>query len=261
MIAEARVIEDDPPPLVLSQFKWETWQNPGLPRMPTDIGSDAAAPRRELTGLAGTPTSADQRATSRTSAWLTGTLGGGGSCCSGGGAAERGAPHMAGWGFAAEVVPPGGGAGRGGSEWGADGGKPEGKGSSSNTPEPPRGIPYPLQWLDEKNSLGIKEPVRRKDRKGDIRFVCDDTNCSIESDTSFITMLYSKPGATQESCRIALSGADSRRLPLAAVAAGSEICVKHPSGDIALLVVQVKSTALPKSGISFLTADMTVWRA
>ncbi|MFE6398263.1 serine/threonine-protein kinase [Streptomyces alboflavus] len=151
--------------------------------------------------------------------------------------------------------------GSGGSESGADGGKPEGKGSSSNTPEPPRGIPYPLQWLDEKNSLGIKEPVRRKDRKGDIRFVCDDTNCSIESDTSFITMLYSKPGATQESCRIALSGADSRRLPLAAVAAGSEICVKHPSGDIALLVVQVKSTALPKSGISFLTADMTVWRA
>ena len=40
-----------PPPLVLAQFKWETWQNPGLPRMPTDIGTDGPAPRRELTGL------------------------------------------------------------------------------------------------------------------------------------------------------------------------------------------------------------------
>ena len=40
-----------PPPLVLSEFKWETWQNPGLPRMPTDIGTDGPAPRRELTGL------------------------------------------------------------------------------------------------------------------------------------------------------------------------------------------------------------------
>lgn len=135
------------------------------------------------------------------------------------------------------------------------------EGSSSNTPKPPQAIPYPFQWLDEKNSLNIKEPVERKDRKGDIRFVCNDTNCSLESDTSVITMLYSKPGATRESCRIALSGADSRRLPLAAAAAGSEICVKHPSGDIALLVIQVKSTALPKSGISFMTADMTVWRA
>jgi hypothetical protein len=40
-----------PPPLVLAQFKWETWQNPGLPRMPTDIGQDGPAPRRELNGL------------------------------------------------------------------------------------------------------------------------------------------------------------------------------------------------------------------
>lgn len=155
-----------------------------------------------------------------------------------------------------------GGSGSDGSASGeAKAGEAGAKGSSSNTPKPPQAIPYPFQWLDEKNSLNIKEPVERKDRKGDIRFVCNDTNCSLESDTSVITMLYSKPGATRESCRIALSGADSRRLPLAAAAAGSEICVKHPSGDIALLVIQVKSTALPKSGISFMTADMTVWRA
>ncbi|MFI6284964.1 serine/threonine-protein kinase [Streptomyces sp. NPDC051018] len=132
---------------------------------------------------------------------------------------------------------------------------------SSTASESPQAVPYPLQWMDEKNSLSIKEPVRREGRKGDIRFGCEETGCSLESDTSVISLLYAKPGATLESCRIALDGADSKTLPLAAVAGGSEICVEHPSGDIALLVVQVKSTALPDAGVSFLTADMTVWRA
>ncbi|MEU9473943.1 serine/threonine-protein kinase [Streptomyces avermitilis] len=141
-------------------------------------------------------------------------------------------------------------------------------GAGGRTPEtpspsptaPPQAVAHPLQWLDEKNSLDIKEPVERKDRKGDIRFVCKETSCALESDTSVISMLYSKPGATPDSCRLALTGAASHRLPLAAAAAGSEICIKHPSGDIALLVIQVKSTALPNSGVSFITADMTIWR-
>ncbi|MFD0549169.1 serine/threonine-protein kinase [Streptomyces rectiviolaceus] len=137
---------------------------------------------------------------------------------------------------------------------------PDASRPSSNASTPPRAIAYPQEWFDEKNSVSLREPVDRKDRKGDIRFVCGET-CALESDKSMFTMLYSKPGATLDSCRIALKGADSHDLPLAAVAAGSEICVKHPSGDIALLVVQVKSTALPKGGFSFLTADMTVWRA
>ncbi|MEU2562959.1 serine/threonine-protein kinase [Streptomyces longispororuber] len=124
----------------------------------------------------------------------------------------------------------------------------------------PRPLPYPQVWLDAKKSVSFDEPVQRKDRKGDIRFDCEGDNCYLDSRTSLITMLYSKPGADLEACRIALDGADSRRLPLAGVAAGSEICVKHPSGDIALLVVQVKSTALPRGGFSFLTADMTIWR-
>ncbi|MGW2780119.1 serine/threonine-protein kinase [Streptomyces populi] len=120
---------------------------------------------------------------------------------------------------------------------------------------------HPLQWLDDEHSLYIEQPVDRDDAKGDIRFVCDASSCALASDTSVITMLYTeKPGATLDSCRIALTGATSHRLPLAAAAAGSEICVKHPSGDIALLVIQVKSTALADKG-SFLTADMTVWRA
>lgn len=136
---------------------------------------------------------------------------------------------------------------------------PDASRPSSTAATQPRAVAYPQQWLDEKNSLSLKEPVSRKDRKGDIRFVCGDS-CALESDKSVITMLYGKPGATLDSCRLLLKGADSHRLPLAAAAAGSEICVKTPSGDIALLVVQVKSTALPKGGFSFLTADMTVWR-
>ena len=116
--------------------------------------------------------------------------------------------------------------------------------------------------LTEKNSLSIKTLEERKDRKGDIRFVCKDAGCALESDTSVITTLYSKPGATLDSCRLGLTGAKSHSFPLAAAAAGSEICVKSPSGDIALLVVQVKSTALwDTPGISFLTADVTVWRS
>ncbi|MFJ4567169.1 hypothetical protein ACIP4U_26390 [Streptomyces caelestis] len=61
-----------------------------------------------------------------------------------------------------------------------------------------------------------------------------------------------------DECRFLLGGAERHRWPLASVAAGSQICVKHPSGDIALLVVQTKSTALPE--LAFLMVDMTVWK-
>ncbi|MFD9434078.1 protein kinase [Streptomyces sp. NPDC060002] len=136
---------------------------------------------------------------------------------------------------------------------------PDGGGSSSAVPKAPQATAYPLQWLDAKTSLDIKEPVRREDSKGDIRFTCETTGCALESDTSVFNMVFGDPGGGLESCRIVLTGAKSHRLPLAAAAAGSEICVKHPSGDIALLVIQVKSTALPDN--AFVTADMTVWRA
>lgn len=68
------------------------------------------------------------------------------------------------------------------------------------------------------------------------------------------------PGATYETCRRLTSDPEaSRELLLADKAAGSEICVKHRNGDIALLVIQVKSTAMREDG--FLTFDMTVWPA
>ncbi|WP_200301830.1 serine/threonine-protein kinase [Streptomyces adelaidensis] len=138
---------------------------------------------------------------------------------------------------------------------------PEGASPSPTEPEQPRPTAYPQRFLNEKNSLGIRKPIDREDRKGDIRFSCEEPSCALESDTSVITMLFADPGAGLDTCRIALTGATSHSFTLAAAAAGSEFCVKHPSGDIALLVIQTKSTALPDSGVSFVSADMTVWRA
>ncbi|MEU2392743.1 protein kinase [Streptomyces sp. NPDC007369] len=159
-------------------------------------------------------------------------------------------------------------------------GKGAGDGSSTagdGTSGPPRaqaGTPRPTaytqQWLDDKTSVNIKEPTRQENTKGDIRFTCDGGkykgDCSLVSDTSVMNLAFTKQGATFEDCRALLGRADfgdagQRRLSLAAVAAGSEICVRHPSGDIALLVVQVKSTAAVPRVPGFLTADMTVWRA
>ncbi|MEU6007932.1 serine/threonine-protein kinase [Streptomyces sp. NPDC047453] len=141
---------------------------------------------------------------------------------------------------------------------GADDRAPEASRPSSTPTKPPQAVPYPFRLLDDKNSLSIKEPVERDDRKGDIRLVCKET-CGLESDTSVLTLLYGKPGAGLEKCRLALTSKNSHHLALDWAASGSEICVKHPSGDIALLVLLVKSTAMPK--IAFVTADMTVWRA
>jgi len=39
------------PPLILSEVKWEPWNNPGLPTHPQNLEGDGPAPRRDLTGL------------------------------------------------------------------------------------------------------------------------------------------------------------------------------------------------------------------
>ncbi|WP_369173555.1 serine/threonine-protein kinase [Streptomyces sp. R28] len=141
---------------------------------------------------------------------------------------------------------------------GAGDGTPAAAQPSPTVSTSPQATPYPLVWLDGKSSVSFKDPEdMRKDRKGDIRLVCGQT-CALESDTSEFALLYTKPGATLDSCRIALSDPEGRRLPLAATANGSEICIKHSSGDIALFVIQTQSTALPK--IAFVTANMTIWR-
>ncbi|KUO15746.1 hypothetical protein [Streptomyces dysideae] len=138
---------------------------------------------------------------------------------------------------------------------------PEASQPTSTAPEEPTAVAYPLQLLNEENSLSFQDPRQpREDRKGDIRFACEGTSCALASDTSVIAMLYGEPGATLDTCRSAVTGHNAgRSLPLAAAAAGSEICIKHNSGDIALFVIQVKSTAMPNIG--FVTGDLTVWRA
>jgi hypothetical protein len=116
--------------------------------------------------------------------------------------------------------------------------------------------------LDGENSLSITTGETREDREGDIRFACEQASCALESDTSVFSVLLGEPGATYEDCRLRFADAsdtDGHRLPLAIASAGTEICVKRRDGDIVLLVVQVKSTAMPDIG--FVTADMTVWRA
>ncbi|MBT2482412.1 serine/threonine-protein kinase [Streptomyces sp. ISL-94] len=129
---------------------------------------------------------------------------------------------------------------------------------SSSPPPKPVLLPYPMVRLDEKSSIGIKEPVQREDRTGDIRLNCENAGCALESDSSVITMLFGEPHGSLDECWILLKGATARSFSLAPAAAGSEFCVKHPSGDIALLVLQIKSTVGPAG---FVVADMTVARA
>ncbi|MEU6574125.1 serine/threonine-protein kinase [Streptomyces sp. NPDC046805] len=127
-------------------------------------------------------------------------------------------------------------------------------------PTTPEAVAYPVEYLNEKNSVSIEEPVDHRDRKGDIRLVCGAIECALESRTSVMTPLFGEPRASYDECSRILRDGKSHHLPLAAVAAGSEICVKHSSGDIALIVIQVKSTIRPQDGAAFVMADMTVWR-
>ncbi|MFE4647406.1 serine/threonine-protein kinase [Streptomyces sp. NPDC056707] len=130
---------------------------------------------------------------------------------------------------------------------------------SATAPASTHGEPHTGQWLDAKNSLSFKRPFQRKDRKGDIRFTCaKEVSCALESDTSVFTMVFGEPVAGVDECRLLTDGQKAHRLPLAAATMGSEICVQHRNGDVALLVIVTKSTAMPD--IAFVTADMTVWR-
>ncbi|MFF5496853.1 serine/threonine-protein kinase [Streptomyces aquilus] len=132
---------------------------------------------------------------------------------------------------------------------------------------PPRPHAYPQERLDENNSLYIHvaKPGTRDDRKGDIRLNCKEIGCALESDSSHMVQMFADPGTTFEDCELFLGGAKEDRFrdwSLAAAAAGTEYCVKHPSGDIALLVIQQKSTAMwDTPGMSAVTVDMTVWPA
>ena len=123
----------------------------------------------------------------------------------------------------------------------------------------PRAISYSALSVDANTSIDLTTGETREDRKGDIRFDCKDVGCALESDTSVFTMMFGEPGAGYEECELMTAGQKSKRLFLAAASAGMEICVRHRNGDIALLVVETKSTAV--SELAFLRSAVTVWRA
>ncbi|MEV6885819.1 serine/threonine-protein kinase [Streptomyces sp. NPDC051135] len=132
-------------------------------------------------------------------------------------------------------------------------------GSAVGTTTPPRARPHGGLLVNGDNSIDLTEGTMREDRKGDIRLDCADPGCALESDTGVFMMLFGDPGADYEECRAMTADHAEHRLSLAAASAGREICVRRSNGDIALLVVQVKSTAMPDS--AFVTMDTTVWPA
>ncbi len=140
----------------------------------------------------------------------------------------------------------------------ADGRTPQASEPSPAPPGTPRPIGLVLQRLDAKNSLSFQKPYQRDDREGDIRFDCEDAGCALESDTSVFIQMFTHEGVSLDECRLMLAPAGQRRWTLASVPVGGQICVKHASGDIALLTVQTKSTGLPE--LASVTMDMTIWR-
>ncbi|MFJ7630788.1 serine/threonine-protein kinase [Streptomyces sp. NPDC097595] len=131
--------------------------------------------------------------------------------------------------------------------------------STSPTPREPQAEPYAPIMVDAKHSVNLANPRKwLNGKQGDIRFSCQSVGCELKSDTSVFMLMYGKPGATLDECRMFLNHSKMRSLPLAGVANGSEICVKNASGDIALYVIATKSTALPE--FAFVQGDMTVWR-
>ncbi|MGW0510718.1 protein kinase domain-containing protein [Streptomyces olivaceoviridis] len=131
--------------------------------------------------------------------------------------------------------------------------------SPSPSPSQPQAEPYAPLMVDAKNPISIKDPFGKpKNDKGAIRFGCKTAGCELESDGSVFVQMVGGHGTTLDECRLFLKHATYHRLPLAASAAGTEICIKHPSGDIALFTIQTKSTALPDIG--FVSGDLAVWR-
>ncbi|GAQ52291.1 serine/threonine-protein kinase [Streptomyces acidiscabies] len=143
---------------------------------------------------------------------------------------------------------------------GAAGGKAAGSADQPSS-GPPEAVAHPLVRLDEKNSISLDAQGQRDDRKGDVRLVCGNSSCTLRSSTSAMSYLPAKPTNSYEECRTYLAGASTRgsELSLVVVAEGSRICVKHRSGAIGMLVIQIKSTYLPDSGVNFLMGDLTVW--
>ncbi|MFE1413621.1 serine/threonine-protein kinase [Streptomyces sp. NPDC085524] len=132
------------------------------------------------------------------------------------------------------------------------------------TPAPPRTpvpVPYPGLELQEDNSIDLKKPVLRADRTGDLRLKCKYGSCDLESGSSVITLLEAGASGTLDTCRTALERTERRKVELSLAAGGSQFCIKNPSGDIALFVLQLKQIIAMSDGPNWLTGDLTVWPA
>ncbi|MYX73142.1 serine/threonine-protein kinase [Streptomyces sp. SID3915] len=134
--------------------------------------------------------------------------------------------------------------------------------SSANSSGEPQPEPFPLVSLDAKSSLSLErlDPVL-PNRKGDIRFGCASVGCELDSEDTVFIQMAGAHGTTLDDCRFMLKSAKKlgyNSLPLAAAAAGTEICMQDTEGDIGLYVIQTKSTAIPE--LAFLQGDLTIWR-
>ncbi|WP_030769493.1 serine/threonine-protein kinase [Streptomyces sp. NRRL F-2664] len=135
---------------------------------------------------------------------------------------------------------------------------------AASVSQPPRPVPHPGVELNEKNSISLKEPVQHEDgdRSGDIRMRCGmASGCRMESDDSVFSMPQKAGTGSLDACREQLRHARQHDLTLHVMAAGSEVCVRHPSGDIALFVIGIKSAPGLSKDPSWIRADLTVWRA
>ncbi|MFH9676354.1 serine/threonine-protein kinase [Streptomyces sp. NPDC017405] len=131
--------------------------------------------------------------------------------------------------------------------------------SPSAAPSRPRTDAYPGLYLDAKKPVSFADPDGKpKNGEGDLRFDCATIGCELKSDSSVFVQIFGGHGTTLDECRLILQDATKHTWTLSAAAAGSEFCIRHPSGDIALFVVQTKSTAVPEA--AFLEGDLTIWR-
>ncbi|WP_432057295.1 protein kinase domain-containing protein [Streptomyces sp. bgisy022] len=146
-----------------------------------------------------------------------------------------------------------------GADAGASAGRDTGAGGAADTGGKPRAHGYSGLMLTPDNSLRTSDGTVHDNRTGDITFGCSGDGCELDSDTVVFTQVFGAPGdGTYDTCDLLTKGQKPGDHPLAAAAAGSEICIRDGDGTVGLLVVQVKSTALPEAG--FVTVDMTVWR-
>ncbi|WP_030601538.1 protein kinase domain-containing protein [Streptomyces achromogenes] len=131
--------------------------------------------------------------------------------------------------------------------------------SPSASPARPVAEDHAGSYLNATTPLSIEHPDGKgKDDKGALRLGCRTIGCELDAGDSTIVQMYGAHGTTLEQCRLILKDATKHRWTLTGAAAGSEFCLRHPSGDVALFVLRIKSTALPEA--AFLEGDLTVWR-